>query len=551
MTHNLDTQSLLKVLTKMKSKPRVLLDVGAQVIDSTNLDLAQSWLIHYWSDEKTQAVVFFNDQDEIMVLDKKGEIQELQTSPYADQMDQCLVYLDEAHTRGIDLRLPADYQAAVTLGANVTKDRLVKACMRMRKLGKGQSVVFLIPQDIEQEIRLICNHDKTTPFRFTVFDVLSWSITETCKEQRRAVPVWLNQGLRFTKQQPFWDALLYQEEDCQKMESAEKFREADAPTLDMRYRPRRALIDVSSELRSVHPRYALQFRDRCQQFGLTEMHHASFDEEQVRELAPEAEQERQIQKLPNVEPAEHQIHPGLKRLICEGTWPTNSFLPAFETLRTTSAAQNFDVSEFPSTVLVTQDFATTVRLPLGPRMYSDPCQKPVQWILTTRRDPEKLIVISSFEVQQLLPSIEQSKHVKLHLYSAKVNSGYDSLDHLDLFIVSRDKSHRSVPRTAVSLLCQFSGQLYLSSFDDYVEFCRSLGLAWEVANDDVMLGPDGFIIINPKQGSLARNPGFSKSPVSFMKILATRIRQNSEYIERTHVGKILQGVRLFESDFTV
>jgi hypothetical protein len=31
-------------------------------------------------------------------------------------MEACFVFLDEAHTRGIDLKLPSNYRAAVTLG---------------------------------------------------------------------------------------------------------------------------------------------------------------------------------------------------------------------------------------------------------------------------------------------------------------------------------------------------------------------------------------------------------------------------------------------------
>lgn len=41
-------------------------------------------------------------------------------------MDQCLVYLDECHTRGTDLKMPADYRAIVTLRPDLTKDRLVQ-----------------------------------------------------------------------------------------------------------------------------------------------------------------------------------------------------------------------------------------------------------------------------------------------------------------------------------------------------------------------------------------------------------------------------------------
>jgi hypothetical protein len=41
-------------------------------------------------------------------------------------MENCHIYLDESHTRGIDLRLPQHYRAAVTLGANLKKDKLVQ-----------------------------------------------------------------------------------------------------------------------------------------------------------------------------------------------------------------------------------------------------------------------------------------------------------------------------------------------------------------------------------------------------------------------------------------
>jgi len=52
-------------------------------------------------------------------------MESLMISPFAKQMDQCLVFLDEAHTRGTDLKLPTSYRAAVTLGPDLTKDRLV------------------------------------------------------------------------------------------------------------------------------------------------------------------------------------------------------------------------------------------------------------------------------------------------------------------------------------------------------------------------------------------------------------------------------------------
>jgi hypothetical protein len=121
-----DAELLLSMVTKMTPPAQVILDVGAQILELSNLEVARKWLKIMSDHDRTQAVVFFNDSDELSVLDHKGRIEPLQTSSFAKQLDVCLVFLDEAHTRGTDLRLPEYYRAAVTLGANLTKDRLVQ-----------------------------------------------------------------------------------------------------------------------------------------------------------------------------------------------------------------------------------------------------------------------------------------------------------------------------------------------------------------------------------------------------------------------------------------
>ncbi|KAM0540270.1 hypothetical protein ACHAO7_011334, partial [Fusarium culmorum] len=40
--------------------------------------------------------------------------------------DNCVVYIDEAHTRGTDLKLPVDAKGAVTLGLGQTKGQTVQ-----------------------------------------------------------------------------------------------------------------------------------------------------------------------------------------------------------------------------------------------------------------------------------------------------------------------------------------------------------------------------------------------------------------------------------------
>ena len=121
----LNAENLLDMAVKLKEAVRVILDVGAQIIEMRNQEVASSWLSRVPA-SKAQAAVFFDDSNELRVIDRSGRKEALQVSPFAEQLDQCLIYLDEAHTRGTDLKLPTEYRALVTLGPNLPKDRLVQ-----------------------------------------------------------------------------------------------------------------------------------------------------------------------------------------------------------------------------------------------------------------------------------------------------------------------------------------------------------------------------------------------------------------------------------------
>ncbi len=122
---SLDGESLLQIVIRSKPPVRVILDVGAQVLEWKNEKVARTWLSRV-PESDAQAAVFFDDRNDLSVLSRDSIIEPLMISPFAKQMDQCLVYLDEAHTRGTDLKLPTNYRAAVTLGPDLTKDRLVQ-----------------------------------------------------------------------------------------------------------------------------------------------------------------------------------------------------------------------------------------------------------------------------------------------------------------------------------------------------------------------------------------------------------------------------------------
>ncbi len=82
---------------------RVLLDVGALIIKMSNREVAKKWLELYQQNNRIEAIVYFEDND-LVVLDKSSR----QTTPYEmsiykHKLDKCLIYLDESHCRGTDL----------------------------------------------------------------------------------------------------------------------------------------------------------------------------------------------------------------------------------------------------------------------------------------------------------------------------------------------------------------------------------------------------------------------------------------------------------------
>ncbi|KAG9080063.1 hypothetical protein FRC06_007117, partial [Ceratobasidium sp. 370] len=85
-------------------------------------------LLDHWLNLRPDvtAAVYFDDKDELVILPQNGSPVRFSSSPLSQQMDKCIVYLDDGHTRGTDLKLPRATRAAVTLGPKVTKDRLLQ-----------------------------------------------------------------------------------------------------------------------------------------------------------------------------------------------------------------------------------------------------------------------------------------------------------------------------------------------------------------------------------------------------------------------------------------
>ncbi|KUL81399.1 hypothetical protein ZTR_10665 [Talaromyces verruculosus] len=443
-----DAQVLLDMVVTLDPPTQVILDVGAQILELTNLEVARAWLSMTLDDNKRQAVVFVNELDVICVVDRNGIIEPLQISPFAKQLQACYVFLDEAHTRGIDLPLPSSYRAAVTLGAGMTKDKLVQ---------------------------------------------------ETWRDIYRSIPLWAVQGERFERQVALWD--MYHDQREIPSEEAKAFLEKESQSLEQRYRPRRS-SDFKPKAMPSQTRNLHLIHRRCRLFNDLNLDSAQLHEEQERELSPEIEREREVQRPPPAIPKDHHLDEHVISFISTGILATTTaFRPAFEILQHTSAANHLDLSEFPPGLLVTRDFADTVLRPKS-RSCMDDYQRPVEWLLISH-DPissvvKHMLIISPFEANKLLCEVRWSEVVTMHIYAPRQNRSLRALDELNLYPVSKTIAAVHIPTVLKIQLNLFAGQLYLSSYDEYRQLCDFL---------------DG------------------------------------QEVGKTHVGKILDGKLLYPSDF--
>ncbi|RYC61027.1 hypothetical protein CHU98_g5182 [Xylaria longipes] len=544
-----DAQRFLDTVVNFERPIRVILDVGAQILELNNRQVAESWL-RMVKDTETQAAIFVDDDDELTVIDRRGSVELLQTSSYTTRLDACLVFLDQAHTRGIDLKLPDDYRAAVTLGANLTKDRLVQACMRLRKLGRGQSVVFCVSAEIRDKIQRVAALPSGVAIQ--VKDVLHWAISETFAETERSMPIWAAQGVRFLRQEELWKSAQADGVTSMSNTHAEQFLDNEAQSVEARYGPRPEKATSIASLLRTGTRRLGEIRERCSEFENLNLNSSTLEEEQERELSPEVEQERQVQWPDPARPVDHFLHPDVINFVDTGSLTPNSlaYMPAFHALRGTSAAEYFEASQLSSGKLfVTNDFAQTVDASnIG--YVSDSYQRPVRWILSSCAEGSSvvdvLMIISPYEAEELMPTLQSARSgkVTLHLYKPRCLTGHQSFDQLDFFIIPARQLQLEVPRALRDQLNLFAGQLYFNTYAAYLDTCKFLGLAAHVPKNGEVVAADGYILRDGNGKSK-----FDKSPIKFLQVFTSKIRRNGQSISKTHVGSMLEGKLLQKLDF--
>ena len=428
--------------------------------------------------------------------------------------------------------------------------------MRMRKLGKGQSVLFCCSKEVERKI-LSCN-GKASGDPIEVADVLQWSISETCINTKKSVPLWAIQGLRHQRRLVATSQSSKGDGQSDPVDAAKSLLETEAQSLEVRYGIGGQGTEEQILLQGIYEGSLLgreaqiqAIREKCQEFELKSFNNATLREEQERELSPENEQERQVERPPALKPYSHSVHKDVKHFIHNGVLDRHSdaFQPAFELFKRTSAVEFFEKGKWPSHLLVTTDFSRTVQT--SSDQFLDSYLRPVNWIATRKGgNMVDCLILSPYEAHELLPFIRQGSAVTLHIYSPQVSMSARLLEDLTFCAIPAMPKNWTRPPFVMQLNL-FAGQPYLSSYDEYLSLCRFLGLSSRPPSGEVKVASDGFVRLTDRKkidAQMVHECPFTVSPVGFLRMLMA-LRRKGQSFERSHLGKILSGDLLTEDNF--
>ncbi|RYP10373.1 hypothetical protein DL764_000707 [Monosporascus ibericus] len=448
--------SFLQVLRRHNI--RVLIDAGAQILEMNNLELAETWLK---LDGRASVALFF-DGDRPYIVSKQGARTPLLASPYADNLSEVLVYLDEAHTRGTDLKFGSQAKAALTLGLGQTKDSLV--------------------QEVNQSIRDICM--KKDAEEVDSKDVIYWLLNNTCDHLESLQPLFYAQGVDFcNRMQAAADFPDFLEDDEQRAAYVAAIRQTERQSLQQLYAPQTKVKAKRTGMRT-NPhiaKFARELENRRKEFQDTgqAVHASALQEvEQEREIEYEAEAVRQVKKptayTPHTFPG---LHRDLETFARTGRMPAGAscFVHVLKSLARTSLGRKYKVNQEASSsqLFVSTEFEKTVKLVI--ESANDNFMRPVHWILYSPT-PEAAVIITPEEAEIILPMVHKPNSATFLLtYAAPVTRRMLHFNDLKYYSVPLLPSSWSAPQWLTTELGFFAGRLYFE-WSEYGSICRMLGI---------------------------------------------------------------------------
>ncbi|EDU49764.1 conserved hypothetical protein [Pyrenophora tritici-repentis Pt-1C-BFP] len=522
-------------LAEPHSRIRILIDAGAQILEHSNLGLVKAWLD---IDTAAKAAVYFDTTHRAMVAYRKGMNVPLVATPFVENLEECLVYLDESHCRGTDLKLPPYARAAVTLGPHLTKDALAQAAMRMRLLGKSQSVTFFVPPEVHQSILDVRSAAKAPIESLGSPDVIRWLLQRSCNAIDQLEPLYYNQSVDYLKRT---QAKLDYPDFLQTRSSRKAFlkvvRAKEQVSLKELYEPKSAqainFVDPATfapPLR-LYATEILQRRRDLQDRGMTICSSSLEEVEQEREVEFELECVREVQPPVRFEALPiDELHRDIKQFATTGrlSMASGAFEPMFCALRksalgfkhgTTTAAST------PGRLLVSTQFTRTVDVPETNDNFLRPCH----WLLW-HCQKEIGMLVSPEEADRLIPILRNKlldvPTCHLIVYAAPLTRHMLHFNDIDYYAIPCLPTTFKAPTWLKVELGIFAGRLYFE-WNEYDMIMSYLGM--EATREDAA----EFVPSDCKET-------FTAKPLAFLHDWLA-VRRSGLDFEHTPVGFITTG----------
>lgn len=298
--------------------------------------------------------------------------------------------------------------------------------MRLRKLEHGQSLLFVAPPEVHQDIMDLKQHSEND---INGYDVIVWSLHQSCREIERSQPLRISQGLGFYQREENMKTLTNAHPLLEQLDSSAAetditvttFREKEEQRLQDLYAPLSMMtnkisniVDASRNMSSPTVQELVRLWNKM---DLSVFEGASMHEEHEREVAQEVEQEMQIQRPGPLEALTPSADARLPSFIRSGSLhECHRNSKSARAVVNTSLASSEALYSLWARLYLSSDFMNTVRRPSSG--FFDNYLRPVNYALTSKQEvsPTFLLIVSPHEVSQLLPQMRSStSQVDLHI----------------------------------------------------------------------------------------------------------------------------------------
>jgi hypothetical protein len=431
----------------------------------------------------------------------------------------------------------------LTLGPHLSKDALVQAAMRLRLLGKTQSVSFFSPPEVHQSILDLRKAAKArVDMSLCSVDVVRWLIEQTCNGIEQLEPLYFNQGLNYLQRtQAKLEFPDFLENAVSRKAYLDVVRSKELQSLQQLYEPKYQQRGTPIKASTFEPCLrtlvdnVLQRRKEFQDRGFA-IHASALEEvEQEREMEFEVEAVREVQDPVHFRALKvARLHPDIETLATTGRMPTGSdaFQPMFHALQKTAIGLRHGTITATGTaarLYVSTQFTRTVSV----NEPNDNFLRPCQWVLWNHKNQIGLLV-SPEEANALIPILRNAYfgEAMCHLivYSAPITRRMLQFNNLDYYAIPSLPKNFKAPTWLKVELGIFAGRLYFE-WSEYEEILSYLDIQ-----------PSHQASDHPEQSNCKET--FAPKPLAFLHEWLA-VRRKGQDFEHTPMGFITTGKPLF------